>query len=40
MSLEVERVTARHARTIAVTHAGGGVHRAEDILNAIMEGAK
>jgi 2-oxoglutarate ferredoxin oxidoreductase subunit alpha len=40
MSLEVERVTARHARTIAVSHAGGGVHRAEDILNAIAEGAK
>jgi len=40
MSLEVERVAARHARTIPVTHAGGGVHRAEDILNAILEGAK
>ena len=40
MALEVERVTARHSRTIAVTHAGGGVHRAEDILNAILEGAK
>ena len=30
----------RHARTIAVTHAGGGVHRPEDILNAILEAAK
>jgi 2-oxoglutarate/2-oxoacid ferredoxin oxidoreductase subunit alpha len=40
MSLEVERATARHARTIPVTHAGGGVHRAGDILNAIVEGAR
>jgi 2-oxoglutarate/2-oxoacid ferredoxin oxidoreductase subunit alpha len=40
MVQEVERVTARHARTIGVSHAGGGVHSAEDILRAIMEGAK
>jgi len=40
MVREVERLSARHTRTIAVTHAGGGVHRAEDILNAIMEAAK
>jgi 2-oxoglutarate ferredoxin oxidoreductase subunit alpha len=40
MVREVERLAARHTRTIAVTHAGGGVHRAEDILNAIMEGAQ
>ncbi len=40
MVREVERVAARHARTIGVTHAGGGVHRAEEILNAIVEGAK
>jgi len=40
MVQEVERVTARHANTIRVTHAGGGVHRAEDILNAIVEGTK
>jgi 2-oxoglutarate ferredoxin oxidoreductase subunit alpha len=40
MVQEVERVTARHSRTIGVSHAGGGVHRAEDILGAIMEGAK
>src|SRR5438477_11047801 len=40
MVQEVERVTARHARTIGVTHAGGGVHSAEDILSAILEGAK
>jgi 2-oxoglutarate ferredoxin oxidoreductase subunit alpha len=40
MVQEVERVAARHNRTIGVTHAGGGVHRAEDILNAIVEGAK
>ena len=40
MVREVERVAARHTRTIGVTHAGGGVHRAEDILSAIVEGAK
>jgi 2-oxoglutarate/2-oxoacid ferredoxin oxidoreductase subunit alpha len=40
MVREVERLAARHTRTIAVTHAGGGVHRAEDILNGIMEAAK
>jgi 2-oxoglutarate ferredoxin oxidoreductase subunit alpha len=40
MVLEVDRIAGRHARVISVTHAGGGVHRPEDILNAIMEGAK
>ena len=40
MVREVERVASRHARIIGVTHAGGGVHRAEDILDAILEGAK
>ena len=40
MVREVERLAARHTRTIAVTHAGGGVHRPEDILAAILEGAK
>jgi 2-oxoglutarate ferredoxin oxidoreductase subunit alpha len=40
MVREVERVAGRHARTIGVTHAGGGVHRAEDILKGIMEAAK
>ena len=37
---EVERVVGRNAQTIAVTHAGGGVHRPDDILGAIMEGIK
>ncbi len=40
MVREVERVASRHARTISVTHAGGGVHRPEDILNAILEAVK
>ncbi|MFN0172166.1 MAG: 2-oxoacid:acceptor oxidoreductase subunit alpha [Bryobacteraceae bacterium] len=37
---EVERVAGGRARTIPVTHAGGGVHRPEDILAAIVEGAR
>jgi 2-oxoglutarate ferredoxin oxidoreductase subunit alpha len=40
ISREVERATARRARTIPVTHAGGGVHRPEQILDAIMEAAR
>ncbi len=40
ISREVERATAAHARTIAVPHAGGGVHRPEQILSAIQEAAK
>ena len=40
MVREVERLAARHTRTIGVTHAGGGGHRAEDSLNAIVETAK
>jgi 2-oxoglutarate/2-oxoacid ferredoxin oxidoreductase subunit alpha len=40
MVYEVERVAARDARVVAVTHAGGGVHRPEEILNAIMEARK
>jgi 2-oxoglutarate/2-oxoacid ferredoxin oxidoreductase subunit alpha len=40
MVREVERAAAGRARTIAVTHAGGGVHRPEDILKAIMEAAR
>jgi len=40
MVREVERAAAGHARTLAVTHAGGGVHRPEDILAAIVEAAR
>jgi 2-oxoglutarate ferredoxin oxidoreductase subunit alpha len=34
---EVERAAAGLAPAISVTHAGGGVHRPEAILEAIME---
>jgi len=37
---EVERATGKMADTIPVTHAGGGVHDPELILDAIMEAAK
>jgi len=37
MSLEVERAAAGRAVTVQVPHAGGGVHRPEDILEVIME---
>jgi 2-oxoglutarate ferredoxin oxidoreductase subunit alpha len=40
ISLEVERLAGGHARTIPVTHAGGGVHRPQDILSAIQEAAR
>jgi 2-oxoglutarate ferredoxin oxidoreductase subunit alpha len=40
ISREVQRATGRSADTIAVTHAGGGVHRPEQILDAILEAAK
>jgi 2-oxoglutarate ferredoxin oxidoreductase subunit alpha len=40
ISREVERATGRFARTVSVTHAGGGVHRPEDILEAILEAAR
>ncbi len=40
ISREVERATGRFAKTIAVTHAGGSVHRPEQILDAILEAAK
>jgi 2-oxoglutarate ferredoxin oxidoreductase subunit alpha len=40
MVREVERMAARNTRVYSVTHAGGGVHRPEDILNAILEAAK
>jgi 2-oxoglutarate ferredoxin oxidoreductase subunit alpha len=38
--LEVERAAAGNARTILVPHAGGSVHRPEQILAAIEEAAK
>ena len=37
MVREVERVAAGRARVVSVGHAGGGVHRPEDILRAIEE---
>jgi 2-oxoglutarate ferredoxin oxidoreductase subunit alpha len=39
MVKEVERVAAGRCATISVPHAGGTVHRPEDILAAIVEGA-
>jgi 2-oxoglutarate ferredoxin oxidoreductase subunit alpha len=39
MVREVERV-AGSARVLSVSHAGGGVHRPSDILDAILEAAK
>ena len=40
MVREVERAAAGKAPAISVTHAGGGVHRPEVILDAIMEVAR
>jgi 2-oxoglutarate ferredoxin oxidoreductase subunit alpha len=40
MAREVERAAAGKARTVPVTHAGGGVHRPEDILTAIAEASR
>lgn len=37
---EVERAAAGAARVLGVPHAGGGVHRPEDILKAILEAAQ
>jgi 2-oxoglutarate/2-oxoacid ferredoxin oxidoreductase subunit alpha len=37
---EVERAAQGKTRTILVSHAGGSVHRPEQILDAIVEGAK
>jgi len=37
---EVERATGRHAKTVAVPHAGGAVHHPEQILDAILEAVK
>jgi 2-oxoglutarate ferredoxin oxidoreductase subunit alpha len=40
IALEVERCAAGKAKTIPVTHAGGHVHDAQDILKAIKRGAR
>jgi 2-oxoglutarate ferredoxin oxidoreductase subunit alpha len=40
MVREVERAAAGKAPVVSVTHAGGGVHRPEVILDAIMEVAR
>jgi 2-oxoglutarate/2-oxoacid ferredoxin oxidoreductase subunit alpha len=37
MTLEVERAAGGRARTVCVPHAGGGVHRPEQIVDAIRE---
>jgi 2-oxoglutarate/2-oxoacid ferredoxin oxidoreductase subunit alpha len=40
MVREVERAAAGRAKTISVSHAGGSVHRPEDILKAIVEACR
>ncbi len=40
MALEVERAAAGRAKTFSLTHAGGGVHRPEDILKVIVEASR
>jgi 2-oxoglutarate ferredoxin oxidoreductase subunit alpha len=40
IALEVERAAGGRARTLGVPHAGGTVHRPEDILSAIREAAR
>ena len=40
IALEVQRASSGAARTISVPHAGGTVHRPEQILDAIMEAAR
>jgi 2-oxoglutarate ferredoxin oxidoreductase subunit alpha len=40
MVREIERAAAGKAKTIAVPHAGGGVHNPEEILNAIVEASR
>ena len=39
LAVEVERCAARHTETVLVDHAGGTVHKVEDIYQAIMEAA-
>ncbi len=40
MVREVERAAAGRSKTIAVPHAGGGVHNPEEILKAIVEASR
>ncbi len=40
MVREVERAAAGQAKTLAVSHAGGGVHNPNDILRAIVEASQ
>src|SRR5262249_45277107 len=40
IALEVERLATGQARVIPVPHAGGTVHRPDDILAAILEGLR
>jgi 2-oxoglutarate/2-oxoacid ferredoxin oxidoreductase subunit alpha len=40
MVREFERAGAGRAKTLAVSHAGGGVHKPEEILNAIVEASR
>jgi 2-oxoglutarate ferredoxin oxidoreductase subunit alpha len=40
MVREVERAANGQARTFAVSHAGGGVHKPQDILKVIVEASK
>ena len=40
MVREVERAAAGKAKTLAIPHAGGGVHKPEEILNAIVEASR
>jgi 2-oxoglutarate ferredoxin oxidoreductase subunit alpha len=40
MVREVERAAGSHTKTISVPHAGGSVHRPEDILKAIVEASR
>jgi 2-oxoglutarate ferredoxin oxidoreductase subunit alpha len=37
---EVKRAADGKARTYAVSHAGGGVHNPEEILNTIVEASR
>jgi 2-oxoglutarate ferredoxin oxidoreductase subunit alpha len=40
MVREVERAAGGKAKTYAVSHAGGGVHNPDEILNAIVEASR
>ena len=40
MVREVERAAGGRAKTVAVSHAGGGVHNPDEILSAIVEASR